>query len=390
MKNKKSLLTLALGHLSTDVNGGALPALLPYMRASCDLTYQATASLMFAHSCLASLIQPAFGWLADKYPSRWPIPVGIAITGVSLAAVGFLTNYWAIFAAIMLSGIGSAIFHPEGARLTNRISGSHKGKAISIFAIGGNCGFVLGPILVTAFVGGFGMQGMAGFGLLGLVMAGIVIWELGRIAKQEGIQVGAQAKAAQKADSGSNDWREFAKLTLMIMMRSTVFMGFKIFIPLLLIQQFALTEEQAAMALALFAVCGIISNMAGGWLADKYGYLNIIRLSFCLLVPLTFMAGMIKSTLVVLSLIPLLGFSLYVAFSPLVVTGQKILAKNVGFASGVTLGLNISFGGMAAPVLGWIADLHGPAWVLQSLGWVALGAALCSFWLKNKPKGEAA
>ena len=176
--DKKKILLLSLGHLSCDVNGGALPALLPFVRASYGLSYQATGGLMFAFSCLSSIIQPLFGWLADRFSKPWFIPLGVLLAGCGLATVGFMSHYWAIFAAITLSGIGAALFHPEGARFANKVSGRSKGIGLSIFSIGGNSGFVLGPLLVTGCVGFWGMSGTAVFACIAVCMASILLWQI--------------------------------------------------------------------------------------------------------------------------------------------------------------------------------------------------------------------
>ena len=173
--DKKKILLLSLGHLSCDVNGGALPAVLPFLRASYGLSYQATGGLMFAYSCLSSIIQPLFGWLSDRFSKPWFIPLGVLLAGCGLAAVGFMSDYWAIFAAIAVSGVGAALFHPEGARYANKVSGQSKGVGLSIFSIGGNSGFVLGPLLVTGCVGYFGMSGTAVFACLAVCMASILL-----------------------------------------------------------------------------------------------------------------------------------------------------------------------------------------------------------------------
>jgi FSR family fosmidomycin resistance protein-like MFS transporter len=50
-----------------------------------------------------------------------------------------------------------------------------------------------------------------------------------------------------------------------------------------------------------------------------------------------------------------------------IVMGQKYLPNHVGLASGVTLGLTITAGGVAAPFLGKIADVYGIHSALWSL-----------------------
>ena len=109
--DKKKILLVSLGHLSCDINGGALPAILPFLRAAYDLSYQATGGLMFAYACLSSMIQPLFGLLSDRFSKPWFIPVGVLLAGCGLAAIGWMSGYWGIFAAIGLSGIGAALAH---------------------------------------------------------------------------------------------------------------------------------------------------------------------------------------------------------------------------------------------------------------------------------------
>ena len=405
--DKKKILLLSLGHLSCDVNGGALPAVLPFLRASYGLSYQATGGLMFAYSCLSSIIQPLFGWLSDRFSKPWFIPLGVLLAGCGLAAVGFMSDYWAIFAAIAVSGVGAALFHPEGARYANKVSGQSKGVGLSIFSIGGNSGFVLGPLLVTGCVGYFGMSGMAVFACLAVCMASILLWQ---IVRMTGLATGAavvpvpsapptesvasenpQAAAAPvdpvasgaPGDSeilGRNNWREFSKLTVAIVARSTLFVGFNTFIPLYWVNVFGQSKAAGALALTFFCTCGVISNIIGGLLSDRYGCTRIIRLAFVLMAPVVFAFSLAGNLYAAFALLPFLGFVLYAPFSSLVVLGQKLLARNIGFASGVTLGLATSMGGMAAPCLGWIADNYGLA---------VLGALFAFLLSSSKAPGRA-
>lgn len=415
--DKKKILLLSLGHLSCDVNGGALPAVLPFLRASYGLSYQATGGLMFAYSCLSSIIQPLFGWLSDRFSKPWFIPLGVLLAGCGLAAVGFMRDYWAIFAAITVSGIGAALFHPEGARYANKVSGQSKGVGLSIFSIGGNSGFVLGPLLVTGCVGYFGMSGTAVFACLAVCMAAILLWQ---IVHMTGLATGAtvvpvpsapptesaadktpQADAAPVApvaggadkDSeilGRNNWREFSKLTVAIVARSTLFVGFNTFIPLYWVSAFGQSKAAGALALTFFCTCGVISNIIGGLLSDRYGCIRIIRLAFVLMAPVVFAFSLAGNLYAAFALLPFLGFVLYAPFSSLVVLGQKLLARNIGFASGVTLGLATSMGGMAAPCLGWIADNYGLARAIQCLGLVAVLGALFAFLLSSSKEPDRA
>ena len=164
----RKILLISLGHLSCDLNGGALPSLMPYLAAAHGFNYQAAGALMFAYSATSSLVQPVFGYLADKHARSWFVPLAVLLAGGSLGLVGFLDSYWAIFLTLMLCGVGGALFHPEGARYANLVSGNRKGAGMSIFSVGGNSGFVVGPLLVAGATFVAGLHGTAVFLLLAL------------------------------------------------------------------------------------------------------------------------------------------------------------------------------------------------------------------------------
>ena len=155
---QRYLSLLSAGHMFTDLNQGALPAILPFLIAEYNLSYAAAAGLVFAANFASSIVQPLFGHFADKVSKPWLMPCGILLAGLGLSITGFISNYWALFAAVTLSGIGIAAFHPEGARMANKVSGEKKGTGISIFAVGGSAGFALGPLVATASLLFWGVQ----------------------------------------------------------------------------------------------------------------------------------------------------------------------------------------------------------------------------------------
>lgn len=383
--DKKKILLVSLGHLSCDINGGALPAILPFLRAAFDLSYQATGGLMFAYACLSSMIQPVFGLLSDRFSKPWFIPLGVLLAGCGLAAIGWMPGYWGIFAAIGLSGIGAALFHPEGARFANAASGQNKGTGMSLFSIGGNGGFVLGPLLATACLGAFGLPGTTIFAVLAVMTAGTLVWSIARMESTKKAAAGGKAGPAMGAEGetpGENNWREFLKLTVSIVTRSITFVGFNTFIPLYWVSSFGQSTATGAIALTFFSVCGVISNFFGGMLADKFGYRTVIRVVFALMPPVVAGFSLSNNLYAAWALLPLLGFVLYAPFSAQVVLGQQYLAKNIGFASGITLGLATSLGGVVAPLLGWIADHYGMAATFQSLAALSIVGAIFAYALK--------
>ena len=125
----RKILLISLGHLSCDLNGGALPSLMPYLAAAHGFNYQAAGALMFAYSATSSLVQPVFGYLADKHARSWFVPLAVLLAGGSLGLVGFLDSYWAIFLTLMLCGVGGALFHPEGPAMPTSFPAAARARA---------------------------------------------------------------------------------------------------------------------------------------------------------------------------------------------------------------------------------------------------------------------
>ena len=155
----RSILTLSAAHAITDINQGAIPVLLPFLISAYGLTYAGAAAIVFATNISSSLVQPLFGHFADRYPNRWLMPAGILFAGLGLALAGAVPTYHLVLAVVAVSGIGIAAFHPEGARLVNDLSGARKATAMSLFAVGGQVGFAIGPLMTTFVVASFGLTG---------------------------------------------------------------------------------------------------------------------------------------------------------------------------------------------------------------------------------------
>src|SRR6202162_5977968 len=167
--NYKLLGLLALGHLVIDTNQGSLPALLPYLKTALGLTYTATGVIVLMANITSSLIQPLFGFLADKTSRRWLLPLSVFLSSVGIALSGVAPSYYALLALVSVSGCGVAAYHPEGYRTAPKVAGERKATGVSIFSTGGNIGIAVGPPLITLLLTGFGMPGTLGMFLPGLL-----------------------------------------------------------------------------------------------------------------------------------------------------------------------------------------------------------------------------
>lgn len=379
---------LSAGHLFTDMGQGALPAMLPFFISAYHFNYAEVASLVLASTVVSSVIQPIFGSLADKTPRPWMMAAGVLLSGCGMAATGFLSDFRLLFLSIMISGIGVAAFHPEGARMANKVSGDKKGAGVSIFSFGGNAGFAVGPILATASISLFGLKGTAVLAIPCVLMFITILSQIKKMNQASSEQMVSEVVPVKPAEP--DRWVPFTLLSLLLFGRSIVFCGLNTFLPLFFIQVLQQPESVGSTILSFYFVMGAASTLIGGRLGDRFGFVKITRIGFTLLLPVLGVLTMAQSVApAVLLLIPL-AFALYSPNSLTVVLGQKYLPNRMGLASGITLGLSVSIGGMVAPLLGRLADGFGLMAAMYAIAAISVIPAVMSYTLSDKDKKDPA
>ncbi|MDX8050087.1 MFS transporter [Lentzea sp. BCCO 10_0798] len=364
--SRRRMSLLVAGHAVNDLYQGAVPAIVPFLVAERSYGYVAAAGITVAATLLSSVVQPLFGVLTDRRPMPWLVPAGMTLAGVGIGLSGLSDSYLVTWLAIALSGLGVAAYHPEAARLARRVAqDSHVG--MSWFAVGGNVGFALGPVLVTPVLA-FG--GLAWSPLL--AVPALVGGALTTVALR-GVH-GAAATA--QASAGRDDWGQFSRLTVVIVARSMVTFGLGTFLAIWVTDRVGGGPAAGAAALVVLFGAGAASTLLGGVLAGRFGRVRVLQVSYAVAVPAVAGVALVPGPAVYL-MVALTAVALYVPFSLHVTLGQDYLPNRLGTAGGVTLGLAVSIGGLGSPVVGAIAGVWNLQWGLLSLvvlpivAWVA-------------------
>ncbi|MGD0053118.1 MAG: MFS transporter [Vulcanimicrobiaceae bacterium] len=377
----RAMALLATAHVVDDINQSFIPALLPILRADLGLSYAAVTVLVAAQAMSSSVIQPAIGILADRRSMPWLIAAGIFLAGGGVAALGVLTFLPLLVLAALISGIGVACFHPEAARFANYVSGDKKASGMRWFTAGGNVGFAIGPIFATAALAAWGLRGTLVAAIPVTIVAAVVLLELRRLSSF------VPAHARTRTSVGRDDWGSFWKLSAYVVVRSMAYIGSVSFIPLYFVGALHASPALGDGVLTAFLLFGVAGTIAGGPIADHVGRKPVLVWStgltavcFTVLVALTHGGGL---WLAIAILLPT-GFIFVAAQASFVVLGQEYLPNHLGLASGVTLGLAVSLGGMFTPVLGAIADHAGVAASVLTIGGLALVALILALILPTE------
>lgn len=375
---------ISLTHVVNDFYAGSVAALVPFMVAERGYTYAAASAIMFAANVLGSVLQPAFGLLADRWRIPWLAPVGFLMAAVGIGVSGLTGDLLLTCLAVAGTGIGVAAYHPPATRIAKAWAGERT-SGLAVFSVGGNIGMALAPLAVSLVVGSFGLAFTPLLAIPAVVLAAVIaVWRgLLRVSPEA-----HRAHLDGLADK-RDDWRGFLMFTAMVIVSSAGVAGIQAFLALDMIERFDLRTEIASGSLTVFTAMGVLGTLAGGWAADRFGHIRTLRFGY-LVGPIALLGFLLSPTYALtLVCMAVMGFAGFIPFSVQVALGMKYLPKRVGTSSGITLGLGATVGSLFAPVFGLLADAHGLTVALS----VALGVKVLAFgmtFLLRTPQTAAA
>jgi FSR family fosmidomycin resistance protein-like MFS transporter len=365
--DKRAMAALSSGHLATDFANGALPALLPFFVDKFDLSYTLAATAMLASAVSSSIVQPLFGLWSDRRGAIWLLPAGVALAGIGIALAAVAPSYWLVLVLVVVSGLGVAAFHPEGSKFAAFVGGRRRASAMSLFSIGGNLGFALGPTVATPLVLAFGLEG----GLLLAAPCVVAALVLLRAARYLGSF--ASERARHLAADGPDRVGALVLLLGVIAFRSIAWFGLITFVPLWEVS-LGHSKAHGNHLLSLMLLAGGLGTLAAGPLADRFGRRPVLLVSSAVTAPLILVFVAVGGTLGAVALAGV-GISVISTFGVTMVMAQEYLPSRIGMASGLSIGLSIGLGGVGAVALGAVADsidLRAAMYVAAAASAVAL------------------
>jgi len=351
--NMRLLSLLALGHLVIDTNQGSLPAILPFLKSSLSLSYTATGAIVLMANVTSSLIQPLFGYFADKTARRWLLPLSVFLSSLGLGFTGLAPSYPVVLALVVITGFGVAAYHPEGYRTATAVAGDRKATGVSVFSTGGNIGIAIGPPLITALLTGFGMAGSLGMLIPGILVAALLTGALPMLSAPPPAQAKTAAAGGARTMVGA-----MSLLIMVIAVRSWTQLGFTTYVPFYYLEVLHGDPRLVGTLLAVFLGAGVVGTVVAGPIADRVGVRRYVVSVFLLATPIAISFFFVSGPLAFVVLGGL-GFVLVSTFTVSVVLGQAYMPRNPGMASGLIVGFAIGAGGLGVTMLGWVADHFG-------------------------------
>ncbi len=377
------LAVLGLTHLLNDMMQSLIPAVYPILKEAYALDFVQIGMITMTFQIAGALLQPVIGLVTDRHPAPYSPVVGMMFTFSGLVSLALADNYLMILVSVSLIGIGSSIFHPEATRIARYAAGRRQGLAQGIFQVGGQAGGALGPVFAALIIVPWGQPSLAWFAVSALLAMTLLAW-IG--SKQRQISAEFTAMRAVISKEGTTIARHapltigtgLVVLTFLMFIKNAYSESFRSFYTFYLIDRFDLSIPSAQMMLFIFLLAAAVGVLIGGIVGDRIGRYRIIWISVLGPLPLTlilpyadlFWTGVLT---VAINLI------MASAFASILIYAMDLLPNRIGLIGGLFYGLNFGLGGIAAALLGVMADRYGIETVYQFCSFLPLAGLLAWF-----------
>lgn len=353
------MVMIGVCHLINDTMQSVIPAMYPLLERDLGLTFTQLGLISFVLNMFASILQPAVGYVTDKKPIPYALPFGMISSFLGLTLLILSTQYWMILVSVIFLGFGSAVFHPEGSRVSFMAAGNKRGLAQSIYQVGGNAGQALAPLLSAFLILPFGMKGASA--VLALTAIGIFMltkisaWykrqlEAEKLAKVKKVLVSSLPPLTKKQVGIA-----LGLLLVIIFARSFYVTNITSFYVFYLQDEYGLSITKGQIMIFIFMVMGVVGTFFGGSLSDRIGRKNVILLSVVVPIPLCLVLPYVPLFLIV-PLLVIIGGLIMISFSVTVVYAQELVPSKIGTMAGLTVGVAFGMGAIGAVVIGMLMD----------------------------------
>ncbi len=370
----RAYLAVTLTHFFVDVLNNSRTLLVAIIAVSIGLTNTEVGYALLIYNIGSALLQPVFGWLADRFGPRWLVAGGMGWM-IGLYGVASIAPDWPALIAITLAGLGSGAFHPTGAKVAGEVSSTARNQATAVFFTTGQIGLFVGPVLAGGLLDSYGRTGYIVLPFLALLAFGSGLrW----LSNEHEVHAHASETIEEKMAVKPADrpvqpihWPTALPLIIIIVSSSTIGIAAINYAPKLF-TELGFAPAYVGWTAGLFMMGSAIGGIVGGALGDRIGRKPPIIIGFLgAILPLYFYIPAADAWRFIFLL--LAGFFAGMPHSILVIMAQSLMPGRRGMASGLILGLMFFSGAIGSLVVGWLGDRIGLGFALQ---WTAVLPAI--------------
>ena len=378
---------MAFAHGASDLYSGILPFVIFYVVMRAGLPAWCQGTLAFAWYLTSSIAQPLLGAYSDRHGKWWFLPASVALTAIAVSATPAASSLGPLIALVVAGGIGSAVMHPEAGRYSALLGGRKRASAISIFQVGGQIGYGIGPIVAAALLAHGGGATVFAMSLPGVAAALAVATVLPAFARDADAAAPRRTPATAAALSRT-DYTALVLLIASTALRYLTNASFAYYLPNLLTAR-GLPLTATGAVVTAFLIAAAIGLYAGGATADRFGHARvaIAGLVACVL-PL--LAGLALHGPLAIALLLLGSVLISMQNAPGVALAQSLLPRNLGTAVGLMNGVAFGIGSLGVALVGIVVTDHGAdaALMLTAFAPLLAAAAYAIVALRMRPRSS--
>ncbi len=337
-------------HFFIDLYSSALGAFQPILVDKLHLTLTQAGLLGAMMTFSGSFVQPAYGFLSDRYHSKLFTALAPALAGIFISLIGRATSFGMALAFVAIGAAGIASFHPQAsARATLGIA-RHRGRWMAVFISSGSVGLAIGPTFFSAIITIAGAE----YSYIALV-PGVLMTVVLLIFLKSGPHSESAGKRLDLAPLIAV-WKPLTILYMLVFLRSAVQIVYGQFLPLYLHRERGMSLVDSSLALTVYLMCGAIGGFLGGNLADRFGGRRIILFSMIACVPFLALFFFTTGAISIVSL-AIGGLMLLFTVPVNVVMAQELAPAQAGTVSALMMGFAWGFAGLVfIPLTGFLAQ----------------------------------
>ncbi len=363
-----------------------VPPLLYVVRGMFGLSDSGLGNVMMLASLTTNFGQPVFGYLTDRMRWQNVVGLGVFISAVFTCAIGFMPNLWLFVAALILSGLGTALFHPQGGGLAAHASGYRRAFGMSIFGMGGAVGYaggsLLSPLLHELGLAA-GMGALQGF-IFALPFGLVVAYLLHAYTRDHSAP--APAVRFRLREHLLPYWRPLLPVLVVMVLRSMTVIAYATFFQVMIGERGLSVYHQGGSQFT-FILGGALGGMIGAHLSDRWGRRFITVFTLLISPPLLYYS-LYTPYIVALVLLFLSGLIVRAAESINIAQTQDLVPGGISMASSIGMGFSWGIASIVTPLVGRVSDATGNLpYALSLTAFLPVIAAVAGLGLPTRPPG---
>ena len=340
----RAIALLAAMHFLVDTAAGSINPLWQGFEAHFDVGGGELLWVVICWHTASSFSQLLFAWWADRAPKRWLIWAGPCVGIVCMGLTGLAPHPAVLAILLVLSGLGIAAFHPEGAAAAGAVAPSRRSRMMAIFALWGYLGQSLGPSLSARITTDYGFRSLVWAGLAGLTALMLLTTQRSYLPAM------SQRTAAPKAfGAGESRWQDWALLLTVGTFRIVPSIG----VPLVVAYWLSDRELIGSVQSAFMIGVGSGSILCAFCIRPQWER-GLIWMQPLLAVPCLIAIPLVAEPWRPLT-VGVTGFMLGIALPVFISFGQQMMPQHPRAASSITMGVSWGVAGGIVAAAVWAA-----------------------------------